>query len=48
MDTKELNEAIALLAEMDPAEAPDPADRIAEALAGQLEESEDPEARPAG
>lgn len=42
MNTTELNLAIADLAEMDPAEAPDPADQIAETLAAQLEESEEP------
>jgi hypothetical protein len=47
MDTKELNQAIADLAEMDPAEAPDPADRVAETLAALLEASEEPEASPA-
>ena len=43
MDTKELDEAIAHLANMDPADAPDPADQIAELLATQLEASEDPD-----
>ena len=48
MDTKELDEAIALLAEMDPADAPDPADQIAETLAAQLEASEEPDGSPTG
>ncbi|MGZ8784594.1 MAG: hypothetical protein ACXW1Y_03400 [Acidimicrobiia bacterium] len=48
MDTTELKEAIAHLADIDPADAPDPADRIAETLASQLEESEEPEGRPGG
>lgn len=48
MNTKELNEAVARLAELDPADAPDPADQIAETLAAQLEESDEPEASPAG
>jgi len=48
MDTTELEEAIAELAEMDPAEAPDPADRIAESLAARLEASEEPDPPPAG
>ena len=47
MDTKQLTEAIAQLAELDPAEVPDPADQIAEALAAELEASEEPEATPA-
>jgi hypothetical protein len=41
MDTKELMEAIALLAELDPAEVPEHADRITEALAEILEDPED-------
>ena len=48
MDTKELTEAIARLADLDPAEAPDPADEIAEMLASQLEASEDPDGSAAG
>ena len=48
MDTKELTEAIARLANLDPAEAPDPADEIAEMLAAQLEASEDPDGSAAG
>lgn len=44
MNTKDLNEAVAHLANLDPAEAPDPADEIAELLAAQLEASEDPDA----
>jgi hypothetical protein len=48
MDIKELEEAIAHLAEIDPAEAPDPADLIAEALAAQLEASEEADTLPAG
>lgn len=48
MDTTELEEATAELAEMDPADAPDPADRIAELLAAQLEASEEPDPPPAG
>ena len=48
MDTKELNEAIAHLAGIDPADAPDPADEIAETLAAQLEASEEPDGRQAG
>jgi hypothetical protein len=35
---------VAHLANLDPAEAPDPADEIAESLAAQLEASEDPDA----
>ena len=41
MDTKELKEAIALLAELDPAEVPEHADRITETLADLLEDPED-------
>jgi len=48
MDTKKLNEAIARLAELDPVDVPDEADRIAEALAAQLEASDEPEGSPAG
>jgi DNA-directed RNA polymerase specialized sigma54-like protein len=48
MDTKKLNEAIARLAELDPADVPDAADQIAEALAAQLELSDEPEGDPAG
>jgi hypothetical protein len=48
MDTKELNEAIALLAELDPAEVPDPADEITETLAARLEASEESDGNPAG
>ncbi len=47
MDTKELNEAIAELAELDPAEVPDAADEITETLATQLEASDEPEGSPA-
>jgi len=48
MDTKELNKAIALLAELDPADAADPADQIAEALAAQLEATAEPDGSSAG
>ena len=48
MDTKELKQATDLLAEMDPAEAPDHADQIAAMLAAELEASEEPDAPPAG
>jgi hypothetical protein len=41
MDTTELNEANARLAELDAAEAPDLADQIVDALAARLEASED-------
>ena len=47
MDTKELNETIAELAELDPAEVPDAADEITETLAAQLEASDEPEGSPA-
>jgi hypothetical protein len=48
MDTKKLNEAIAVLAELDPVDVPDPADQIAEALAAELESSDEPEGSPTG
>lgn len=48
MDIKELKEAIAVLAELDPAEVPEAADQIAEALAAELEESDEPEENPTG
>ena len=48
MDTKELNEAIAALVELDPADVPDPADQIAETLAAELEASDEPEGSPTG
>ena len=48
MDTKELNEAIAALAELDPADVPDLADQIAETLAAELEASDEPEGSPTG
>ncbi|HKZ29396.1 MAG TPA: hypothetical protein VJ482_07125 [Acidimicrobiia bacterium] len=48
MNIKELNEAIALLADLDPADVPDPADLIAEALAAQLEASEEPDGSAGG
>ncbi len=46
MNTKELNEAIALLVEVDPAEATDLADRIVDALAARLEDSEELDGSP--
>ena len=48
MNNKELDEAIALLAELDPAEAVDAADEIAETLATKLEASEEPDASETG
>ena len=48
MDSKKLNEAIVRLAELDPADVPEAADQIAEALADDLEASDEPEGNPAG
>ena len=48
MDSKKLNEAIVRLAELDPADVPEAADQIAEALAAQLELSDEPEGDQAG
>jgi hypothetical protein len=42
MDSKTLSEAIARLAELDPAEVPDAADEIVDALAAELETAEEP------
>ena len=41
MDRKTLTEAIARLAELDPAEVPDAADEIVDALAAELETAEE-------
>jgi hypothetical protein len=46
MDVKRLTEAIARLAELDPAEVPDAADGIVDALAAELEAAEDPNPQP--
>ena len=42
MDSRRLTEAINRLAELDPAEVPDAADEIVDALAVELEAAEDP------
>lgn len=46
MDTTRLSETLAELEQLDPADAPDLAERIAAALADLLEEDEPPEERP--
>jgi hypothetical protein len=48
MDTKTLTEAITRLAELDPADVPDAADEIVDALAAQLEPDEEPGPVPPG
>jgi hypothetical protein len=48
MDTKKLTEAIARLAELDPADVPDAADDIVDALAAELESAEEPGPVPPG
>ncbi len=46
MDTTRLTERLAELRQLDPADAPDPADRIADALVDLLEEDQPPEEQP--
>jgi hypothetical protein len=46
MDTRKLTEAIGRLADLDPADVPDAADAIVDALAAELEEVEDPDTLP--
>ena len=46
MDSKTLTEAVARLTELDPAEVPDAADEIVDALAAELEKAEGPDPVP--